>query len=89
MREQLLKLAGAHGKPGRSEMTQALLAAGVATENIEVSVDKTPTGLDVDAIEAAAKTGKDCVVGQVREGQSTVVVLPVLSTGRCFAGNQR
>jgi hypothetical protein len=40
----------------------------------------------VDAIEAAALQGKDCVIGQIRDGSVVVTVLPVLATGKCFVG---
>lgn len=88
VKEQLTKLAASNGKPSSAQMKQAMLDAGVAAENIEVSIDVTPTGLAVDAIEAAAKAANDCVVGQVRDGQATVAVLPVLASGRCFVGDQ-
>ncbi|WP_231391797.1 DUF6993 domain-containing protein [Arthrobacter sp. 35W] len=85
---QLTKLAAVNGKPTRDEMKAAMVAAGVVLDNVEVSIDKTPTGLAVDAIEAATKTDKDCVIGQVRDGQVAVTVLPVLPSGRCFVGDQ-
>lgn len=69
-------------------MFATLTAAGVPSSALEVSASQTPTGLDVDAIEAAVLQDKDCVIGQVREGKVTVVILPVLSTGKCFAGTQ-
>ena len=68
-------------------MTAALTGAGVTALSLEVSASRTPTGLEVDAIEAAALQDKDCVIGQMREGKVTVV-LPVLSTGKCFVGAQ-
>ncbi|MUK00778.1 hypothetical protein GM708_01835 [Vibrio cholerae] len=63
--------------------------AGSAPEGIEVSIDRTPTGLDVDAIQGAGRTGRSCVIGEVRAGAVAVTVLPVLSTGLCFVGDQR
>ena len=87
VRDQLDQLTRSNPKPGGQEMAKALLAAGVTAGNIEVSRDRTPTGLDVDAIDAATKIGEDCVFGQVRDGMPTVTVLPVLKTGRCFFGD--
>jgi hypothetical protein len=69
-------------------MLASLTAVGVASSSLEVSASRTPTGLEVDAIEAAALEGKDCVIGQVRDGKVSVVILPVLASGRCFAGTQ-
>ncbi len=75
--------------PDQEKLRGALAAAGIPAQDLEVSVSRTPTGLDVDAIEAAAKSGNDCVVGQIREGRVSIVVLPVLSSGKCFVGDSR
>ena len=64
-----------------------LTAAGIAPAALQVSQSRTPTGLEADAIEAAVLQGKDCVIGQVREGSVTVTVLPVLASGKCFVGS--
>ncbi|WP_427018163.1 DUF6993 domain-containing protein [Pseudarthrobacter sp. P1] len=88
VREELSNLASASPKPTREQMKQAMLAAGVVPENLEISIGQTPTGLAVDAIEAAGRLDNDCVVGQVRDGQPTVVVMAVLASGRCFVGDQ-
>ncbi len=73
--------------PNREQMTAALVAAGADPATVEVSVDITPTGPAVDAIEAAALVDAECVVGQVRDGAVAVTILPVLESGRCFVGN--
>lgn len=86
--QALIQLAAAAPEPTREQMQQAYAQAGMPAEATEVSVYKTPTGLDVDAIEAAVPVDGQCVVGQVREGAVTVVVLPVLASGRCFVGEQ-
>lgn len=85
--ESALKAAGA--KPEQEALRALLVQAGIPAKTVEVSVSKTPTGLDVDAIEAAASSGKDCVVGEIREGKATVTVLPLLAGGRCFVGDSR
>lgn len=73
----------------RSAIEQGFTDAGVVPEEIEVSIDSTPTGLDVDAIQGAGRTGETCVFGEVREGEVSVAVLPVLGSGYCFVGDQR
>lgn len=72
--------------PNRAQMLNAMLTAGAIKEKTEVSIDITPTGLAVDAIEAATLVAEECVVGQVREGNVAVTVLPALASGRCFVG---
>lgn len=67
-------------------MAAALTGAGIPAGSLQVSAGTTPTGLAVDAIEAAALQGGDCVIGQIRDGAVAVTVLPVLATGKCFVG---
>lgn len=88
VRESLAALGAASKAPSREQMVAAMLDAGAAKDAVEVSIDRTPTGLAVDAIEAAALLGGDCVIGQVRTGKAVVVILPVLASGRCFVGDQ-
>jgi hypothetical protein len=85
--ESALKAAGT--KPGQEELRSLLVQSGIPAKAVEVSVSRTPTGLDVDAIEAAASSGSDCIVGEIREGKATVTVLPLLASGRCFVGDSR
>ncbi|MBG6225667.1 hypothetical protein IWX63_002240 [Arthrobacter sp. CAN_A2] len=73
----------------RAAVEQGFADAGTAPEAVEVSIDSTPTGLDVDAIQGAGLIDGTCVVGEVREGAVTVVVLPALASGLCFVGDQR
>ncbi|MCP9000760.1 hypothetical protein NFC73_13640 [Pseudarthrobacter sp. RMG13] len=84
--DALGKLAAGTPKPATAQVTDALSGAGVSPPALEVSASRTPTGLEADAIEAAVLQGTDCVVGQVRDGKVTVIVLPVLASGRCFVG---
>ncbi|WP_407709564.1 DUF6993 domain-containing protein [Arthrobacter nitrophenolicus] len=83
----LTQLAAAAPKPATAQVTDALTGAGIAPGVLQVSQSRTPTGLEADAIEAAVLQGKDCVIGQVREGTVTVTVLPVLANGKCFVGS--
>ncbi len=85
----LKNLVAGNPKPDREALRAALVSAGIPKANVEVSVSRTPTGLDVDAMEAAALTGKSCVMGQIRDGGVTVTVLPALATGKCFIGDAR
>ena len=87
VREQLEKLAASSPRPNESQMLKAMTEAGFAEDEIEVSADITPTGLAVDAIEAAAPVDDQCIIGQVREGEVAMSVLPVLPAGNCFVGN--
>lgn len=86
MADALGRLAAGNPKPATEQITAALTAAGVPPRTLEVSAGRTPTGLDVDSIEAASVQGRDCVFGQIRDGKVTVTVLPVLSNGKCFVG---
>ncbi|MGK3648370.1 DUF6993 domain-containing protein [Pseudarthrobacter enclensis] len=85
--EALTRLASGTPKPATAQVTEVLAAAGVGPSVLQVSQSRTPTGLEADAIEAAVLQGKDCVIGQVREGAVTVTVLPVLASGKCFVGS--
>ncbi|MCY1674521.1 hypothetical protein OVA06_07325 [Pseudarthrobacter sp. SL88] len=85
--QTLTGLAGGTPKPATAQVTEVLTAAGIAPAALQVSQSRTPTGLEADAIEAAVLQGKDCVIGQVREGSVTVTVLPVLASGKCFVGS--
>ncbi len=84
--DALGKLAAGTPKPATAQVTDALTGAGISPPALEVSASRTPTGLEADAIEAAVLQGTDCVVGQVRDGNVTVIVLPVLASGKCFVG---
>ncbi len=75
--------------PSRDQLRSAFAGAGADANTVEVSIDKTPTGLAVDAVEGAAVVDRVCVIGQVRAGAVHVTTLPVLDSGRCFVGDQR
>jgi len=88
VREKLEKLAASSPRPNSSQMLAAMAEAGFAESEVEVSADITPTGLAVDAIEAAVPLEDQCVIGQVREGKVAMSVLPVLADGDCFVGGE-
>ncbi|MFK4299243.1 hypothetical protein ABH924_004424 [Arthrobacter sp. GAS37] len=81
--------AAATPKPAKDALRSQLVSAGIPASAVEVSASKTPTGLDVDAIGAAARLDKDCVMGEIRAGQVSVSGLPVLASGKCFVGDSR
>ncbi len=85
----LTQLAASSPKPSTDQMRTAMGTAGLAANDIEVSIGKTPTGLDVDSIQAAGKVNADCVFGQIRNGKVSMSILPVLGDGKCFIGDQR
>jgi hypothetical protein len=74
-------------EPGTEQIRAALVEAGFPRDAIEVTASRTPTGLQADAVEAAVRQDRDCVVAQLRNGTVAVTVLPVLADGRCFAGS--
>ncbi|MHA7284532.1 DUF6993 domain-containing protein [Arthrobacter sp. TMS2-4] len=73
----------------RGAIEQGFASAGSIPEMVEVSIDRTPTGLDVDAIQGAGLIGERCIFGELRGKAVSTVVLPVLVSGRCFIGDQR
>lgn len=85
--DALNKLAAGTPKPATAQVSDALTGAGIAPGVLQVSQSRTPTGLEADAIEAAVLQGRDCVIGQVRDGAVAVTVLPVLDSGKCFVGS--
>ncbi len=87
--EALNSAAAQTPKPNADALRAAFGTAGVDPAAVEVSIDTTPTGLEVDAMTAAAPVGDSCIFGHVRDGVATVTQLPVLADGRCFIGDQR
>lgn len=85
----LQTLASKDNDPSREQIASAIKSAGFVSQDIEISNDTTPTGLDVDAMEAAVRVDGKCLVGQVRSGEATVASLPLLASGHCFVGDQR
>lgn len=84
----LTKLGNATKAPNREQMMAAMLEAGATKDKVEISIDITPTGLAVDAIESAVPIASNCVIGQVRDGKVAVTILPILASGKCFVGDQ-
>lgn len=87
LESELGKLAGSDSFRDPAAVVQAFVSVGFPESAVEVSPDRTPTGLEVDSIQAAAVQDGKCVFGEVREGSASATVLPVLSDGRCFVGD--
>lgn len=85
----LQSLAAGAPKPTREQIRNALVSAGIAPAAMEISASRTPTGLDVDAIQAGVLSGTQCVMAEVRDGKVSTTVLPALSDGKCFLGSDR
>lgn len=82
----LQALARSTPQPSREQVRASLSDAGIAPGAVEVSASRTPTGLAVDAVDAAVLSGGQCVMAQIRSGNLETSVLPVLTNGRCFIG---
>lgn len=87
--DALDSLAAETPKPDAEALRAAFESAGVDADSVEVSIDITPTGLEVDAMTAAVPVGETCIFGHVRDGAATATQLPALADGRCFVGDQR
>lgn len=87
--DALNSLAAESPHPEAEALRSAFESAGAAAGTVEVSIDTTPTGLEVDAMTAAVPLEDVCVFGHIRDGAATVTQLPVLASGQCFVGDQR
>jgi hypothetical protein len=84
--EAVLRGAYEHAKPGSDQLRDALVAAGFPAADVEVTADRSPTGLQADAVEVGVREGDRCLVAQVRSGAVHVTALPVLADGLCLVG---
>ncbi|QHC59381.1 hypothetical protein [Rathayibacter sp. VKM Ac-2760] len=83
------------GEPRGADLADALIAAGFARSNVEVTADSTTEGKRADAIFVAVKSGETCFVGQYRtkasgeDGDTKYLGASVapLATGRCLIGD--
>lgn len=75
------------GELETQRIADELIAAGFPAEAIEVTPDRTPTGLRVDSIQLGVRFGEDCLIGQHdRDGGYASTVAATLVTGRCLIG---
>ena len=83
-------LATEANPPGRT-LIDALVGAGFAKEDLQVTADTTTKGAPVDSIQFSARFNGECLVGQ--NGPSSdgyhSVVAPLLATGTCLVGATR
>jgi hypothetical protein len=63
-----------------------MVNGGFPAADVEVTADRTPTGLQADAVEVGVRQGDRCLVAQVRSGAVHVTALPVLAAGLCLVG---
>jgi len=76
-------------KPATDAVRKAMQAAVGPGVAVEVSNSVTPTGLAADAVVAAAVVApKNCVFVYLRDGAVSTKLLPTLSSGKCFVGDQ-
>lgn len=82
----LAPLASAGGIPAGRAVADALIAAGVPSDAVQVTADETAIGLPVDALLFSVLVGESCVLGQFDDGGFTTTTAPVLATGSCLVG---
>ena len=76
-------------KPATDAVRKAMQNAVGPGVAVEVSNSVTPTGLAADAVVAAAVVApKNCVFVYLRDGAVSTRLLPTLSSGKCFVGDQ-
>lgn len=89
LERNLSSLATESPQPASGQVRDAFVSSGAQEEAVEVSIDVTPTGLEVDAVTGATPFGEMCLFGHIADGVATVTELPGLSDGTCFIGDQR
>lgn len=82
----LAPLVAAGGIPAGRAVADALVAAGVPVDTIEVTADRTAIGLAVDALLVGVRSGESCVLAQFDDRGFTSTTAAVLSTGACLVG---
>ena len=86
-----IKAARDAGLPARrgKKLINALVAAGFAKEDMEVTPDRTAISLDADAVVFSVRLSGDCLIGQYGiEGYKSMVA-PMLGTRKCLVGVTR
>ena len=73
------------------DYVDALIAAGFAKADMQVTFDETSVGDPADSIQFAVRVADDCLIGQVGPSVSrpTALVMPGLSDGTCLLGETR
>jgi hypothetical protein len=71
-----------------ARVREALVGMGWDASDIETGQNITPTGLDVDNVDAAVRDHESCHMVDVRANRTvTVVTVPTLGSGRCMVGH--
>lgn len=84
--KSLSALLSFNQSPSTEDIKAYLVEEGIVEEDLQISKTTTPTGLSADAVEIGWVSGGECIMGYIREGASSVAVLPVLPNGKCFIG---
>ncbi|MCU1534199.1 MAG: hypothetical protein JWR53_680 [Glaciihabitans sp.] len=74
---------------GGRTVIDALVKAGFAKADLEVTPDKTSVGLDADNTEFSVKLGATCIIGQAGNVGFHAFATTVLASGHCLAGKTR
>jgi len=69
----------------------ALVVGGFDRAAMEVTFDRTQTGLVADAVQFSVRFAGECLIGQIGPASDGFqsVVAPILSTGLCLVGSTR
>ncbi|AZS43907.1 hypothetical protein E1I21_08225 [Microbacterium oleivorans] len=73
------------------DYVDALVAAGFAKEEMQVTDDTTSIGDPADSVQFSVRVGAECLVGQVGPSvpTPTSLVMPGLAEGKCLVGKTR
>jgi pectin methylesterase-like acyl-CoA thioesterase len=81
----------AEPKAGGKAFIDALAAGGFDKGQMEVTFDRTATGLDADSIQFAVRFNGECLIGQTGPASKGFhsMVAPILGSGKCLVGATR
>lgn len=90
-RQQLVDYAAGDGPVKGEPIVRAITAAGFDKQQMQVSFDRSKTGLDADNIFVSVLVGKDCLIGQVVAADRSITAQAVDAIGPdtniCLIGN--
>ncbi|GAA1688597.1 hypothetical protein GCM10009792_05540 [Microcella alkalica] len=84
--QALAPVASAGGIPAGRSVVEALTAAGIPLDAIQITPDRTAIGLPVDALLLSVRSGGSCVLGQFDGDALTTTTEPALASGACLLG---
>ncbi|KQV24665.1 hypothetical protein [Yonghaparkia sp. Root332] len=82
----LAPLVSAGGIPAGRSVVDALTAAGIPLEALQITADRTSIGLPVDSLLFSVRSGESCVLGQFDGDGFMTTTAPVLASGACLVG---